>query len=85
MKALGVDVIDLYQFHSGADAECLNEELWAMLEINKPGMLVHDFPDGLSARGWYHNFQPMKLADGETMTWGIPSRHPRQRDGTAEP
>lgn len=55
------------------------------LEINKPGLLVHDFPDGLSARGWYHNFQPMKLADGETMTWGIPSRHPRQRDGTAEP
>ena len=55
------------------------------LEINKPGMLVHDFPDGLSEKGWYHNFQPMKLADGETMTWGIPSRHPRQSNGRAEP
>lgn len=55
------------------------------LEINQPGMLVHDFPDGLSEKGWYHNFQPMKLADGEVMSWGIPSRHPRQGDGQAEP
>ena len=55
------------------------------LEMNQPGLLVHDFPDGLSPKGWYHNFQPMKLADGEIMTWGIPSRHPRQSDGQAEP
>lgn len=31
LKALGTDVIDLYQFHSAADPACLNEELWAML------------------------------------------------------
>lgn len=55
------------------------------LEMNQPGMLVHDFPDGLSEKGWYHNYKPMKLADGETMTWGIPSQHPRQSNGQAEP
>ncbi len=48
-------------------------------------MLVHDFPDGLSEGGWYHNFKPMKKRDDEIMTWGTPSRHPRQRDGQAEP
>lgn len=55
------------------------------LAINEPGMLVHDFPDGLSEKGWYHNFKPMKLADGETMTWGNSSQHPRQSNGQAEP
>jgi predicted amidohydrolase len=55
------------------------------LEINRPGMLVHDFPDGLSEGGWYHNFKPMKKRDDEIMTWGVPSKHPRQCDGQAEP
>jgi predicted amidohydrolase len=55
------------------------------LEINRPGMLVHDFPDTLSEGGWYHNFKPMKKRDDEIMTWGKPSRHPRQRNGQAEP
>ena len=55
------------------------------LEINQPGMLVHDFPDTLSATGWYHNYKPMNMADDEIMTWGTPSNHPRQRDGQSEP
>lgn len=55
------------------------------LEINQPGMLTHDFPDGLSEGGWWHNFKPMQKRDEEIMTWGIPSEHPRQRDGRAEP
>ncbi|MCC7497427.1 MAG: carbon-nitrogen hydrolase family protein [Bryobacterales bacterium] len=55
------------------------------LAINEPGMLVHDFPDGLSRNGWYHNEQPMRLRDDELMTWGQPSRHPRQVDPRAEP
>jgi len=55
------------------------------LEINQPGMLVHDFPDTLSQGGWYHNFKPMEMADNEIMTWGTPSNHPRQRDGQSEP
>ncbi|MGO8792373.1 MAG: carbon-nitrogen hydrolase family protein [Terriglobia bacterium] len=55
------------------------------LEINKPGMLVHDFPDTLSADGWYHNFEPMDMAENTIMTWGTPSNSPRQRDGQSEP
>ena len=35
LKALGVDTIDLYQYHSGADAQCLNDDLWAMLAKEK--------------------------------------------------
>jgi len=55
------------------------------LEINRPGMLVHDFPDTLSEGGWYHNQRPMKTRDDEIMSWGTPGNHPRQRDGQAEP
>lgn len=55
------------------------------LPINQPGMLVHDFPDSLSPGGWYHNFQPMNLAENEIMWWGTPSDSPRQRDGQSEP
>jgi predicted amidohydrolase len=55
------------------------------LEINRPGMLVHDFPDTLSEGGWYHNFKPMRMRDDEIMSWGTPGDHPRQRDGQAEP
>jgi predicted amidohydrolase len=55
------------------------------LPINQPGMLIHDFPDGLSAGGWFHNEQPLKLRDDEIMTWGTPGQHPRQADGQAEP
>lgn len=38
-----------------------------------------------SEGGWYHNFQPLKLREDEIMTWGTPSKHPRQIDGQAEP
>jgi predicted amidohydrolase len=55
------------------------------LRINRAGMLIHDFPDGLSEGGWIHNLMPMKLAKGEIMHLGKPSRHPRQLDGRAEP
>lgn len=55
------------------------------LPINQPGLLFHDFPDGLSDGGWYHNFQPMKKRDDEIMCWGTPIQHPRQADGQAEP
>ncbi len=55
------------------------------LPINDPGMLVHDFPDGLSKDGWYHNPQPLKLCSSELLTWGQPSQHPRQADPHAEP
>ncbi len=55
------------------------------LKINQAGMLVHDFPDGLSEGGWMHNPMPMKLAANEKLHFGKPSDHPRQSDGCAEP
>ena len=55
------------------------------LKINQAGMLVHDFPDGLSAGGWTHNRIPMKLARSQILHFGMPSRHPRQTNGRAEP
>lgn len=55
------------------------------LPVNKPGLLVHDFPDGLSDGGWYHNPEPLKLCGSELLTWGQVSRHPRQFDPRAEP
>jgi len=42
LKALGVETIDLYQFHSGPDSACLNEELWSMLaERKRAGSIRH--------------------------------------------
>ncbi len=55
------------------------------LKINQAGMLVHEFPDGLSEGGWIHNQMPMKLAKSEALHYGKSSRHPRQRDGQSEP
>ena len=55
------------------------------LPRNRPGMLVHDFPDGLSEGGWLHNCQPMKLAPGQKLWLGKPSTHTRQEDGRSQP
>ncbi|TNF36554.1 MAG: aldo/keto reductase [Gammaproteobacteria bacterium] len=35
LKALGTDCIDVYQFHSGSDAELDNDALWTMLHKQK--------------------------------------------------
>ncbi len=55
------------------------------LPKNKAGLLIHDFPDGLSEGGWIHNWMPMRLAADEVMHLGTPSRHPRQSDGCSKP
>ncbi|MGH7992883.1 MAG: aldo/keto reductase [Limisphaerales bacterium] len=42
LKALRVETIDLYQFHSGSDALFQNQELWAMLaEQKRAGKIRH--------------------------------------------
>lgn len=42
LKALCVETIDLYQFHSGSDALFQNQELWAMLaEQKQAGKIRH--------------------------------------------
>jgi predicted amidohydrolase len=55
------------------------------LPRNRAGMLVHEFPDGLSEGGWLHNFFPFKLAPDEQLNFGSPSQHPRQLNPQAEP
>ena len=55
------------------------------LKRNQAGMLIHDFPDGISSTGWYHNQIPMKLAPDEILHFGQPSSHPRQLDPRSEP
>jgi aryl-alcohol dehydrogenase-like predicted oxidoreductase len=42
LKALRIETIDLYQFHSGSDAEFQNDELWSMLaEQKRAGRIRH--------------------------------------------
>jgi aryl-alcohol dehydrogenase-like predicted oxidoreductase len=42
LRALRVETIDLYQFHSGSDKQLLNEGLWAMLaEQERAGKIRH--------------------------------------------
>jgi aryl-alcohol dehydrogenase-like predicted oxidoreductase len=42
LRALRVETIDLYQFHSGSDSQLLNEELWTMLaEQKRAGKIRH--------------------------------------------
>jgi aryl-alcohol dehydrogenase-like predicted oxidoreductase len=42
LRALRVETIDLYQFHSGSDAQLLNQDLWAMLaEQKRAGKVLH--------------------------------------------
>jgi deaminated glutathione amidase len=55
------------------------------LPMNRAGMLVHDFPDGLSKGGWIHNLMPLRLPPGVPMHFGKPSTHTRQSNGCSEP
>ena len=42
LRALRLETIDLYQFHSGSDSELMNEELWTMLaEQKRAGKIRH--------------------------------------------
>ena len=42
LRALGTDHIDLYQFHSGGNAEFFNDDLWTMLQKQvKEGKIRH--------------------------------------------
>jgi predicted amidohydrolase len=55
------------------------------LGINRAGMLIHDFPDGLSERGWLHNLIPMQLGKDQVLWFGEPSDHTRQLNYQSEP
>jgi len=42
LRALRVEAVDVYQFHSGSDPQCMNDRLWAMLaEQQRAGKVRH--------------------------------------------
>lgn len=50
LRALKVDAIDLYQFHSGSDEAFLQPELWAMLERQKQAGKIRHLGNSISSR-----------------------------------
>lgn len=55
LRALRLDTIDLYQFHSGSDAAFSNDELWSMLQQQKQAGKVRHL--GVSILGKGSEFQ----------------------------
>lgn len=51
LRALGVECIDVYQFHSGTDESFLNEELWTMLDGQKKAGKVRHLGVSITSRG----------------------------------
>lgn len=61
LRALKIDAIDLYQFHSGSDEQFGQEELWALLgRAKKAGRIRHL---GVSIRGKGSELQVRRAAD----------------------
>jgi aryl-alcohol dehydrogenase-like predicted oxidoreductase len=51
LRALRIETIDLYQFHSGSDSQLLNEDLWAMLAEQKRGGKVRHLGISILGKG----------------------------------
>ena len=60
LKALRVETIDLYQFHSGSDELFKNEKLWAMLEEQKRAGKIRHLGVSILQKGSEH--QAMEAA-----------------------
>lgn len=51
LKALRTEYVDLYQFHSGTDADFLQPDLWAMLAKQKQAGTVRHLGISISSKG----------------------------------
>lgn len=51
LRALKTDYVDVYQFHSGTDAEYFNEPLWEMLKQQKAEGKIRSLGVSISAKG----------------------------------
>lgn len=51
LRALRVDAIDLYQFHSGSDADFQQPELWAMLERQQRAGKIRHLGVSIASKG----------------------------------
>jgi aryl-alcohol dehydrogenase-like predicted oxidoreductase len=51
LRALQVDVIDIYQFHSGSDSLFLQEDLWAMLKDQQRAGKIRHLGISITSKG----------------------------------
>lgn len=51
LRALQTDYVDVYQFHSGLDADYFNEELWQMLNEQKAAGKIRSLGCSISSKG----------------------------------
>jgi aryl-alcohol dehydrogenase-like predicted oxidoreductase len=51
LRALGVDCIDVYQFHSGPDSAFRNEDLWKMLDEQKRAGKIRHLGISIAGKG----------------------------------
>lgn len=51
LRALKTDYVDVYQFHSGTDADYFNEELWNMLNAQKAAGKIRSLGCSISSKG----------------------------------
>jgi len=51
LRALRVDAIDLYQFHSGPDSTCVNEALWTLLADQKRAGAIRHLGISIMGKG----------------------------------
>jgi aryl-alcohol dehydrogenase-like predicted oxidoreductase len=67
LRALRVDCIDVYQFHSGSDEEFRQAELWAMLRRQRELGKVRHLGVSIAAKGGPAQAQEAKAAGAEVL------------------
>jgi len=71
LSALGVDAIDLYQFHSGTNKVFENHELWTMLSRQKKGGKIRHLGISISSsmgqEDQVHQAQPAREVGAESL------------------
>jgi aryl-alcohol dehydrogenase-like predicted oxidoreductase len=67
LKALRVDAIDLYQFHSGTDSEFQNEALWSMLAEQKGAGKIRHLGISILGKGSAWQAQQARAVGAEVL------------------
>lgn len=86
LRALQVDTIDLYQFHSGSNAEFDNDALWTMLDKQKQAGKIRFLGISISAKEETHVHQTERATKvGASVIQVIYNRLRRQPETTVFP
>lgn len=67
LRALRLEAIDLYQFHSGSDSELMNEELWTMLADQKRAGRVRHLGISILGKGSEAQAREARRLDAEVL------------------